>query len=54
MLVWTDNYIESDGARMIGEALKTNTTLTVLNLESAIILLMHAIVMNMINCSNDG
>ena len=30
--IWTDNDIGSEGARMLSETLKTNTTLTVLNL----------------------
>ena len=29
---WSVNFIEDEGAKMIGEALKTNTTLTELNL----------------------
>ena len=29
---WTDNNIGAEGARMISEALKTNSTLTELNL----------------------
>ena len=32
--IWTDNKVGNEGARMISEALKINTTLTVLNLES--------------------
>ena len=31
---WTENYIGDEGARMISEALKINTTLTVLDLTS--------------------
>ena len=30
--IWTDNNIRDSGARMISELLKTNTTLTSLNL----------------------
>ena len=30
--IWTDNDIGESGARMISESLKTNTTLTFLNL----------------------
>ena len=30
--IWTGNNIGDSGARMIGESLKTNTTLTKLNL----------------------
>ena len=32
IVIWTDNNIGDEGARMIGEALKTNTTLTKLHL----------------------
>ena len=31
---WADNYIGDEGARGLGEALKTNTTLTILDLGS--------------------
>ena len=31
-IIWTDNNIGESGARMISKSLKTNTTLTVLNL----------------------
>jgi len=34
MKIWTANYIGEPGARMISESLKTNTTLTELNLSS--------------------
>ena len=30
--IWTDNYIGDEGAKMISEILKTNTTLTKLDL----------------------
>ena len=30
--IWTDNNIGDEGARMISESLKTNSTLTELNL----------------------
>ena len=33
-IIWTDNNIGAEGARMISEALKTNTTLTTLDLGS--------------------
>jgi len=33
-VIWTDNYIETQGAIMISEALKSNSTLTKLNLGS--------------------
>ena len=33
-MIWTDNKIRVTGARMISELLKTNTTLTKLNLTS--------------------
>ena len=33
-IIWTVNYIGDEGARMISEALKTNTTLTALHLYS--------------------
>ena len=33
MVEWTDNKIGVEGARGLAEALKTNTTLTELNLE---------------------
>ena len=33
-IIWTDNNIGDEGARMISEALKTNTTLTTLGLGS--------------------
>ena len=32
MKIWTDNKIGDEGARMISESLKINTTLTELNL----------------------
>ena len=32
--IWTDNEIESEGARMLSEVLKSNNTLTELNLMS--------------------
>ena len=32
--IWTDNEIGDEGARMISEGLKINSTLTKLNLES--------------------
>ena len=31
-IIWTDNKIGDEGARMISESLKTNTTLTNLDL----------------------
>ena len=31
-MIWTDNNIGESGARMISESLKTNTTLTTLDL----------------------
>ena len=33
-MIWTGNHIGESGARMISESLKTNTTLTELNLGS--------------------
>ena len=31
-VIWTDNYILAEGARMVSEALKSNSTLTELDL----------------------
>jgi len=33
-MIWTENRLGAEGARMISESLKTNTTLTTLDLNS--------------------
>ena len=54
--VWTDNHVGDDGMKVLCEALKGNTTLTKVNMECLlwIVLLRMAQMDEWMNCNGQG